>query len=314
MSGIVKQYYNLIYNLFAFCRKVLNFNTYNFLIRENLKSLASFLLYSNLFIALCAVAMSLETLVLAGESTRLWVLHGEVFAATLCIYALHRLVSLGRLRAELVNERFLAIQNLRRLIWGVLLCAIALGAVLFWWLKTNTQLALFIPALFSLGYVLPFWNNKRLRDFHLLKIFLIAGVWAYVTVLLPWLEVGLPIQAHLFWVFSERALFIFALTLPFDIRDWEIEKANGVTTIPSLIGVQFTIYLALGCLALWVGATWWLYPPVAAWLLSGVGLVTGFLVWGSQKPRPDYYFTGFLDGMMLLQGGAILCYGGCPSL
>ena len=266
------------------------------------KNFASFLLYSNIFIAISAVAMSLETLVLIGASSSFWFLQGEVFAATLCIYAMHRLVSLERLREELVNERFRTIRALKRLIWVVLTFSIILGVVLFWWLKFNTQLALVLPAILSLGYVLPFWKNKRLRDFHFLKIFLIAGVWAYVTVLLPSLEADQPIDLVLFLRFSERALFIFAITLPFDIRDWEIEKANGVQTIPSLIGVPATVYLALGCLLLWVAACWWLYTPITAGLLTVVALLTAALVWGSRRPQPDYYFTGLLDGTMLLQG------------
>jgi 4-hydroxybenzoate polyprenyltransferase len=276
------------------------------LLQQLFKNFASFLLYSNLFIAISAVAMSLETLALMGEAGRLWILQGEVFAATLCIYAMHRLVSLQRLREELVNERFRTIRTLRRLIWVVLAFSITLGAILFWWLKFNTQLALVLPAILSLGYVLPFWQNKRLRDFHFLKIFLIAGVWAYVTVFLPSLEADQPIDLVLFLRFSERALFIFAITLPFDIRDWEIEKANGVQTIPSLIGVPATVYLGLSCLLLWVAACWGLYAPIAAGLLTVVALLTAGLVWGSRRPQPDYYFTGLLDGTMLLQGVVVV--------
>ena len=279
----------------------------------NFKTLASFLLYSNIFIALCAVAMSLETLVLIGEVGHLWALQGEVFAATLCIYAMHRLVSLGRLREDLVNQRFQAIRSIKRFIWVVMGLSVALGIVLFWWLKPTTQLALVIPALLSLGYVLPFWKNKRLRDFHLLKIFLIAGVWAYVTVLLPCLESGLPLDEHLFLIYSERALYIFAITLPFDIRDWEIEQASGVQTIPSLIGMEATIYMGLTCIVLWTVMVWCLYAAWAAWLFSGIALLSALLIWGSRKPRPDYYFTGFLDGMMLLQGLVIVVASLCVA-
>jgi hypothetical protein len=276
------------------------------LLAQYIKNFVSFLLYSNIFIAISAVAMSLETLVLIGEEGYFWVLQGEVFAATLCIYAMHRLVSLRRLREELLNERFRTIRTLQRLIWVVLAFSIIMGAVLFWWLKFNTQLALVLPAILSLGYVLPFWKNKRLRDFHFLKIFLIAGVWAYVTVLLPLMEAEKPIDLLLFLHFSERALFIFAITLPFDIRDWEIEKASGVQTIPSRIGVPATVNLSLACLLLWVGLCCWLYAPIAAGLLTVVALLTAILVWGSRRPQPDYYFTGFLDGTMLLQGVVIV--------
>jgi 4-hydroxybenzoate polyprenyltransferase len=266
-----------------------------------LNSFFNFLLYSNLFIAACAIALCLQTFAMQGQAVRWWLV-AEIFAATQCIYALHRLVSLKRLKPELINQRFKNIRALKGLIWALFFLSVAIGFYGFWQLEIATQMALILPAILSLGYVLPIWKTKRLRDFHLIKIFLIAGVWAYVTVFLPAMELGLPLNINLYWIFSERALFIFAITLPFDIRDMEIEKANGVKTIPALIGAKSSIYLGIGLLLLWGALNYFLYPFYTASLMIIIALITLLLVAFSHPRKPDWYYTGLLDGTMLLQG------------
>ena len=99
-------------------------------------------------------------------------------------------------------------------------------------------------------------------------------MWSYVTVFLPAMELGLALDLRLFMIFIERSLFIFAITLPFDIRDMEIEKANGVKTIPAMIGAQNSIYLGMGILLIWVGVNFFLYEPYLAFLLGVVGFFT----------------------------------------
>jgi len=108
---------------------------------------------------------------------------------------------------------------------------------------------LVIPAILSLGYVLPFVKgNKRLRDFDYIKIFLVAIVWGVITVLMPILERTTDLTLSHLLILLERMLFIFAITLPFDIRDLKIDAHIDVKTIPSIIGIGKTKKLALFCL------------------------------------------------------------------
>ncbi len=266
-----------------------------------IRSFFKFLLYSNLFIAACAIALCLQTFAIQEGAVSWWLI-AEIFFATQCIYALHRLVSLKRLEPALLNERFRNIKALRGLIATLFILSVVLGGVAFWFLQRSTQWALVLPAILSLGYVLPFWKNKRLRDFHFIKIFLVAGVWAYVSVFLPAMELGLDLDWSLYLIFSERAFFVFAITLPFDIRDMEIEKANGVKTIPALIGAKNSIYLGLLLLLIWGLGNYYLYPMYTASLMLGLGLITGMVIAFSYPRKADWYYTGLLDGMMLLQG------------
>ncbi len=261
----------------------------------------SWLLYSNIFISLCAVALSEATLLSIGHRGGYIALQVLVFAATLSVYALHRLISLERIKEELVNTRFLAIRQLKTVIRLALLLGVTIGAVAFCFLQTPTQIALIVPACLSIGYVLPFFRGKRLRDLPLLKIFLIAAVWAYVTVLLPYTETGQPLNAALALQLIERAAFIFAITIPFDIRDADIEKVNDVATLPSFLGFVAAIRLSLLLLLLWAVLVPFVYQPLSVFLALWVlGLYTAALLLASLKPRPDYFFSGLLDGTMLM--------------
>ena len=178
-----------------------------------------------------------------------------------------------------------------------------LGAICFFQLQFYTQLALLLPAALSLAYVLPFigQSKKRLRDLNFIKIALIALVWAYVTVLLPLIEWEVALRFEHLLIYSERCLFIFAITLPFDIRDWAIDKKQGVLTIPAIIGVFKTKILGTATLLGWLILSALLYPiPILGSFICSA-LLSVALLWGSHSKRSDFYYTGLVDGTILFQ-------------
>ncbi|CAA6812028.1 MAG: Unknown protein, partial [uncultured Aureispira sp.] len=271
----------------------------------------NFLLYSNIYIAFCAVAMTAQTLYVFDIDIKTSsALLGLVFFSTLVIYALHRLVSLSKVDKSLDVERFKVIGAYKEHIQIYAGLGILGGGVCFFCLNRPTQYALILPALLSLGYVIPFMGNKklRLRDVHFIKIFLIAIVWSYVTVLLPFLEFKIAIGVRELGILLERILFIFVITLPFDLRDWEIDKKNQVRTIPATIGVKNTLRLALFILLLWALLFSAIYPLSIILALLISGLSTGILVYYSPKQQHDYYFTALMDGTMLLQYILVLVF------
>lgn len=271
--------------------------------------LINFLLYSNIYIALCAVAMTAQTLYIYDINIKTSpALLGLVFFSTLVIYALHRLVSLSKVDKSLEVERFNVIGTYKQHIQIYAGLGIVGGGICFFCLNHLTQYALIIPALLSLGYVIPFMGNKklRLRDVHFIKIFLIAIVWSYVTVLLPFLEFEITIGFQELGVLLERVLFIFVITLPFDLRDWEIDKKNHVRTIPATIGVQNTLWLAFFILIIWGILIFQIYVFTISVALLISGISTGVFVYFSPQQKHDYYFTALMDGTMILQYGLVL--------
>lgn len=275
----------------------------------------NWLLYSNIFIAFCALAMTVQSLFLLHQDWKTSpALLGLVFFSTWFIYALHRLVSWQKLDDNLAIPRFQIIGNYKLHIQVYAGIAAVVAGVCFCFLEWATQLALVLPALLSLGYVLPFIGKQqlRLRDLHFVKIFLIAIVWAYVTVLLPILETGTHTSfSSTGGLFLERTLFIFIITLPFDLRDWKLDEHHAVKTIPTVLGPQNTIYLGLFLLIIWNVLVTFLHPWPATLGFYGTSLGTAILLWYTLDRKTnspelsiveqDYYYTGLIDGTMILQ-------------
>lgn len=269
-------------------------------------------LYSNAYIAFAAVALTWQTQLILFGSFELDNLSILVFFATMLIYASHRLVGLFSVKEFLKEGRFYIINTYKSHIWiytGIALIGLAYA---FFQVSFRIQMALVIPGLISFGYVLPFLGigkkrKLRLRDLNWIKIFLIAVVWGYVTVILPILEVRNVIWSDVL-IFMERAIFIFMITLPFDIRDLKVDQHNNVKTIPAVYGVAKTMQLvliSLVSLIILVGINYLMLPESPIYfafhglLLSLIS--TYIFIRISVDKTDDYYFTGLLDGTMWIQ-------------
>lgn len=264
------------------------------------------MLYSNLWIAGCALAMALQTQWLLVQKVVLTDLYWFILFSTLALYALHRLTGLARLKAFSDKGRYWVIARFRNHIILYALASAVIGAWFFFRLEFQLQVHFAFTGIISLGYVLPvLGSGKRLRDIHFLKIFLIAITWSWVTVVLPALEAGVQWNIWLILLVVERAVFLFAITLPFDIRDHQIDAHTGVKTIPGYIGMAATKKLSIICLLIAVMLATLNIGHV--YQLSGFSglfiaiFLTAVLIWKADRTRHDYFFTGALDGSMILQ-------------
>ncbi len=146
-----------------------------------------------------------------------------------------------------------------------------------------------------------YFSVPALRNIPYLKIFLIAYVWASATVIFPMLHENLIIQnPKTIALFFERFFFTLAITIPFDIRDKEGDKKQGLNTLVSLLGSQKSKVLALflliscGVLAYYFHANYFLH-------FVAVYILTSFLVIFSSHKRSEWYFTGFIDGLFVFE-------------
>ncbi len=238
---------------------------------------------------------------------------GLCFFCTFFLYGVHRTVGLEKVKGIKKKDRFEAISKYRYLI-RVLAGVGAIGMIAYFFIAPRlVQIALLLPGILSMAYVLPlFRGGKRLRDLGYLKIFLIAFVWAWVTVLLPVLESPAVYWTYSIPLFLERMLFIFAITIPFDVRDLKIDAHTSVTTLPALLGTKKAIRLALVALffafllTVFQWATALFYDQMQLFAMGFFYLITAILVSRSDKMQHDYYFSGVIDGLMLLQFGLVV--------
>ena len=267
----------------------------------------NWLLYSNIFIGLCALSLvRVNTLAFPGlllpSNYDL-----AVFLGTIGFYALHRsLRHMGKPERPSASfrEHFLDRHKQRLFTLGTVL--LASGIILSMLSFSHSLILMLVPAtIITALYVLPILpGGYRLRDLPFIKIILIALIWSYTTAVIPLVQTHLPVADKL--LFSvDRFLFILAITLPFDIRDRQLDEEAYLKTIPVIIGIKPSKWLAtaalisgLACLSISYSGHGLSLPYLIA---SGMTyLVAAFLVWRSSENRVDHYFTGYIDGLMIL--------------
>jgi len=245
---------------------------------------------------------------------------GFVGASTLLLYSLHRIVGIKKSSNYAHQGRFAIIVKYKShlIFYSIVSSFYCIYAYLnFDW---NLKIILIIPAALSLGYSLPiFWGGKRLRDFHWIKIFLIAICWSVITCTIPYyLSIDSlcdsPQDILLISLMTlERAIFIFAITIPFDIRDRVVDKSTDVLTLAtkysntalikiSRIALLLTIIIAV------VMYQQDVYNSTTLPTLILTYLITSYLIGYSNESRSDYFFTGIMDGTMLLPLAIFLLY------
>lgn len=253
--------------------------------------------------------MATEKLLLGRVPEPGTALHWFVLANTLCIYNLHYFIK--KIPAGVSDRADWSLQH--RWVHPLL---IALGGVIslvcLFYLPLKVIAVSVGLGILSLGYslpILPFPQKKRLKDWGLLKLFLLSVVWTSVTVLMPMLYWNKSFEAYEV-EFLLRFTFMLPLCIAFDIRDMETDKENSIYTLPNAIGLQRCFRLMDGCLVLFAALALWQYAryPIVHRLWSGLAIIiaTKIVLVLSRRYRSDIYYLLFIDGMMLVYAGFIL--------
>ncbi|MFT4848214.1 MAG: hypothetical protein ACI83B_000740 [Sediminicola sp.] len=118
-------------------------------------------------------------------------------------------------------------------------------------LSFDTVLLISGFALLTFFYAVPFLKSKNLRSLTSMKIFVVALVWAGVTVIVPVLSIGVELNVDILLTFVQRFFIVVVLIIPFEIRDLKFDVAS-LRTLPQQLGVKRVkavgIFLLLICL------------------------------------------------------------------
>jgi 4-hydroxybenzoate polyprenyltransferase len=233
-----------------------------------------------------------------------------VFCTTFFIYNIQRIIRLDyqKLIGKYIGIRLSWIIRNRKIITLFSLLS-AIVAIIFALLYLSKIIFFSIPlGIISVLYVIPFYKKKALRHFTWSKISIIAFVWASTTILLPvilnlgWSAIS---SSHIYLLFIEQFLFIFAITLPFDVRDLKYDLSFKMRTIPSKIGITKTIQLAHLFLLITVGLKYYqLYSGQinsAQFIANSVAIfITGVIIAFTSMRRSELFFSGLVESTMIL--------------
>lgn len=277
-----------------------------------------FFINTNLFIAFAAAALTVQTQLQLGMAPHFHPYLFLIFFATLFDYNLHRLVTILTNNKALNSDKHKwVLKNITLFYWLIILSVsgFLLGLV---YADKKVLLTLAPIALLTIFYSLPIFKNKksifRLREIPCLKIFIISFVWSAATIFLPIIQSGrYHDKENIMAILAERFLFVFAITIPFDIRDMQADKQEGLMTIPILIGKRNALLLSNILLFLFTLVCLLHYSNTSLWWLNIsfiLSAATTFIFINRKKLLATYFYHyGILDGTMLLQASLVLiCY------
>ena len=199
--------------------------------------------YCNFFIALCATSLVYETIYLLHLGSQVHWFAWLVFFCTMNIYTFH--YYLKSLKPE-QDKRLNWYRKYKFVTWFLMLTGcVAIGYLIITHFEIlfssrNIAWTLAIPLL-SLAYSFPFLpGGKALRHVGWLKLPLLGLVWSLTSVLLPaFYTEDIRTGSSQVWIlFFDRLVFILALCMLFNVRDYEEDKAAGIITPVVALGPQ----------------------------------------------------------------------------
>ncbi|MGE3654769.1 MAG: hypothetical protein AB7G22_11645 [Flavobacteriales bacterium] len=277
------------------------------------------IVYSNLFVSLCITLLTHQTYILLHiPQEHSFNVLALVFCSTFFTYNFQRIYRLRsvELLGKLIGIRLgWIIRNRKRLFFASLLSLVF--SVYFMFQLSLSVFLMMIPlALFSILYVIPVLSKKKaIRDLPFAKIFVISIVWSVVMVAIPVVNYsgfeGLTQSSSLILLF-EQFIFILAITLPFDVRDLRYDMESNIQTIPLYIGIKNTITLSHGLLVLVFVLKWIQYAyleqlSLPQLIATGITIfLSGFIIAFTSLRRSELFFSGFVDGTMIIMYLGIL--------
>lgn len=191
-----------------------------------MKLIIRFFIKSNIWVAFCVLGLAFSTEILLNVIN--YKISLFVFISTIFVYNYQRIF---KLKKDHKHPYKSFIENNKNVIYILMFLTLMVNIYLFFSFKLSTQIMIFLIGALSFFY--PF----GLRKIPFAKIFIISFVWAVSTMLLIVLENNIPISESVILKLASLFLFVFSITIPFDIRDVDVDLKN-VITIPLFFGVK----------------------------------------------------------------------------
>ena len=259
-----------------------------------LKQILDFYINSSIHVALAVYSLSWITLkmfnVLYDENVLYF-----IFYATISGYNFVKYFGLAKFHHRSLANWLKIIQVLSFFCF-ILMCYYAYN------LHAKTLFYILGMGVITFFYAIPFLPRKlfmdskqNLRSIGGLKVYVIAFVWAVVTVVLPLVNNN---HAIVTITAIQRYLFVVVLILPFDIRDLQYDSLK-LSTIPQKIGVKNTKFIGVSLLLVFFFMEFLKDELVANQLMNLLIMVfvTMLFILFSNEERGKYYSAFWVEGL-----------------
>lgn len=267
-----------------------------------LRKILDFYIYSNIHVALAGFCLTKITLLKFGISGYL----ASVFVA-LSIIVSYNFIRFFEIKLDRLSwyKNWFFKHKIYMLIVSVL-ASFLIGIIIFSNSFNLKSLKILFPfVLMTLFYVVPLFKIRNteisFRNFPLIKIFSITIAWAGITVFFPLYEADYEFTSSVYIEFIQRFLILISITLPFDIRDVDVDP-KSLKTLPQTLGIKkskavgYVSLLGVVCLEFFKKE----YFNFDIYILVVVTLVTAILLRFSSAKKTRYYTSFWVEAIPIL--------------
>jgi 4-hydroxybenzoate polyprenyltransferase len=274
-------------------------------------NLLRFFVYSNLFIAVCALLMTNQTYELLLHSAPDKKFLGFIVSATICSYSFHWYLTSG----SLVESPRIEWLRRHRIFHLVFFFIGLIGSAVFFFYLLPHWYWLAISAVITFLYSAPKIPHpyfRALRKVAIGKTIFLSLVWMYVTTMLPVIIAGASFSVPVILFIIGRFFFIYAICIMFDFRDRADDKAAGIRSMVTWFseeGVNRLFYLSLFIFALCtIPLYYYDFSALNIVLLLVPGVITAAIYNYAKKNFSDYLYYLVLDGLMMFSALLMLVF------
>lgn len=265
--------------------------------------------FSNLYVVFVVGALVWQTNLLVGtdlESDYLYF----VMSATLFLYPFHRLIGAVKMAPNKRTERIQWAYDHQIAMVPLILCGAILSIYYFFQLESHIRWWIAPLAIISLAYSLPLpikaLSIRRLRDVPHVKIYAIAITVTMVTVIIPLVNADISSTEFALLIIS-RLILVIALTIPFDIRDVDLDRPFAIQTLALTLGVEKARDLAVLLMSVFTFTHFSLYfffntfsiYVFLALLISDI--YAGYWLKKVKPNQPELFYVGAIEGVFIVQ-------------
>ena len=274
-----------------------------------MKNILDFLINASVWVAIAVTALvgvtyfNLEVVI--SDSLLYFVFFGTIFGYNFIKYFEKGQVDglkINRLDfgAKKIFKQFEKLTILEKRTFQLSVISVLICVVLFFNLKIKTQLALIVPSVLTFCYAISL-GYKTLRNISGIKIYVVALVWAVISVLLPVLESEIDFETDVWVLLLQRFVFVVVLILPFDIRDLSIDN-KILRTLPQNIGVRNTKLYGVLLLMLFLFLEFFKDEllDVNLIVMPFIFLIALLFLVLSKEKQSKYYSSFFVEGISVL--------------
>ena len=272
-----------------------------------------FFIYSNIFIALCAVLMVYQTTELLLHSSPPVYFTFFVFFATICSYSFHWYLT--PFETETPSPRMEWLERNRNVHTILFFTGLAGASFCFSYLLPFWPwllLSAFITFLYSAPKIPHPWF-RLLRKVALGKTIFLALVWVHVTTILPLLISTQPWKPVFTLFVISRFFLVYAICILFDYRDRDYDRRMSIKSLITWLSERGITFLFVACIVFFIIITMGLLAfgqtVKTVFMLLIPGAITAGLYHHARKNFSDLLYYFVLDGLMALSALLTLLFG-----